>query len=164
MRKVICSLLVCATLFSVSSATYAKDNEVVSEVDEVRLIEGKRVEVSSQIISVPEESDGLFGVRSAGTRSSSISNHKPLIGNYYTVAKSSATTKQDKIFARARLYNSKGVLWQDEDSTAKNSKFTSATARSSTFQINFNNAYSIGNHSYKRSGYKDTFHETKKNW
>ena len=164
MKKYVGSLAVCATLLFVSTTAMAQEGKNVKEIEKVEVIDGELVEVFSQVISIPEEPEAAIGVQAAGDRHASISNHKPFLGNWYTVASSSADYTHDQMGARARLYNKSGTLWANDDQSLENVKSITATARSSSNQINFNGAYSIGDHTFKRSGYKDTTLETKKYW
>lgn len=170
MKRYLCSLIILVVLVSLASTVMAEESESLKKIKEfetLEVIDGELVEVSSQEVSITEQVDGVNVLSQAGKRYGKISNHKtiPIIGgNWYTVAKSTADYKQDQITARARLYNKNGKLWASDYQSLKNSKNISATANSKNNQINFNGAYSIGNHTFNRGGYKDTSLETKKNW
>ncbi|MEC0204862.1 hypothetical protein P4H39_19840 [Paenibacillus lautus] len=165
MKKIVSSLLAGVLLLTLSSTSMAQEveskKESVEEFERVEIISGEEVNVSGQIISIPEESIGLFG---AGERRASIENYKPLFSNWYTVATSSADYTQDEITARARLYNKSGTLWGSDSQSLTDARSVTATAKSGINDINFNGAYSLGDHTYKRSGYIDTSLETRKDW
>lgn len=85
--------------------------------------------------------------------------------NVYAVSESSATRMIDYIYARARSYNSNGVLMDSATQSERDSSYVSATA---DYVINSNvfeyGCWAIGNHTYRDAGYKDIVHETRDEW
>ena len=83
----------------------------------------------------------------------------------YVVVGSEATRPIDYIYAKARSYDSDGVLMDTDSNSETNSSFVSATADYIKGSMIFDNdSWGLGNHTYRESGFKDIIHETKDEW
>lgn len=173
MKKVIGSIALASALLgsglTVNAVEYQP--ETVKKFKGIELIEGEKVEVSSlngSILEVMDESPSEEMAErlseeitpfAAGVRDFRLSNKKPLGLNWYSLASAEATYEQDTIGAKVRLYKNSGTLWESDNQSEKNSKTVSATAKPGGLINNFNGAYSIGNYTFKRSGYIDSYPE-----
>lgn len=85
--------------------------------------------------------------------------------NPFAVAKSTSSKKIDYIYAKARAYDSDGVLMNSDSQEEENTSYVSATALYEKDSMIFDSdSWALGNHTYRNKGYKDVVHETKDNW
>ncbi|MDA2108853.1 XoxI protein [Bacillus cereus] len=136
------------------------NNASASEIDTVDkqpvLVDFDTIQ-STKTSSVPS-----LTIAAAPKNDSNISVYTPFFGNPYAVAKSTSTTTEDYVYAKARTSNGDSSLVNTKSNSAKKSSFVSATATNTS--IYYGDDYAIGNHTYKLSGYNDVNHETKAFW
>ncbi|RAN87313.1 hypothetical protein B5P41_24880 [Bacillus sp. SRB_28] len=164
MKKAIGACILSGVLLSSGLTVSAEEQPTIKKFESVENINGEKVEVNGVKGSSSELTTDGYSTFAAGDRNWSVTNNKPLFSNWYTVASASATYAHDKMGARARLFNKSGSLWASDNKSLSNVKSITATATSSNTQVNFNGAYSIGNFTYERSGYQNTYPELRNNW
>lgn len=135
---------------SQASAEEVNKKEIPSIIDSYSIQDAKRPE------------NGILKDLRAPNNTSTVTTYKPLFDNPYAVAKSSSSTKEDYIYAKARAFKSSGSLISSKANSENKSTFVSATVANSS--IYYGGDYAIGNHTYKLSGYNDVNHETKAYW
>ncbi|MGG0300880.1 hypothetical protein ABEY59_00515 [Bacillus albus] len=165
MKKVMGACILSGVLLSSGLTVSAEGKSTIQKFESVENVNGEKVEVNGVSGSASEltTTNGITAL-AAGDRNWKVTNNKPLFSNWYTVASASATYAHDKMGARARLFNKSGSLWASDNKSLSKVKSITATATSSNTQVNFNGAYSIGNFTFERSGYTNTYPELRNNW
>lgn len=79
------------------------------------------------------------------------------------ISKSEADYQHDTIGVRGRIFDKNGGQLFSKSSTESNSTIASVKIIDTTAPI-IKDDTAMGNHTYKRSGFKDTFPETKARW
>ncbi|HDX9529953.1 TPA: XoxI protein [Bacillus thuringiensis] len=106
----------------------------------------------------------LIGVNSATlaapTNTSKTTAKLWAAGKPYGVSTSSSSIKEDSIYAQNRLIKGSGVTIGSNSNTAKKSSYASASVTHPNLLPGIGD-YAVGNHTYKTSGYKTVYHETK---
>ncbi|AMR06131.1 XoxI protein [Bacillus thuringiensis serovar pingluonsis] len=154
-KKTLITTALGLSILSFGATTNANADEINTE--------DKQVIVDSDSIQDSKKSEnGFLKNLRAPNNTSTVTTYKPLFDNPYAIAKSSSTTKEDYIYAKARAFKSNGSLISSKANSENKSSFVSATVTNSS--IYYGGDYAIGNHTYKLSGYNDVNHETKAYW
>ncbi|MGL5752966.1 MAG: hypothetical protein ACRCXT_20665 [Paraclostridium sp.] len=134
-----------------SKEVYSTNNKMV----DTRLIPHKS--------TIRESLPGVIqNLKANPVNTSNIDTKRGIASGTFALAKSSSSVKEDYIYAKVRVYDKYGAInGKPVESSEKKSSYTSAKAVPT---CNINGAYAYGNHTYKLSGYKDVFHETKSFW
>ncbi|MGG0360131.1 hypothetical protein ABEY57_29355 [Bacillus tropicus] len=164
MKKTFGACILSGVLLSSGLTVSAEEQPTIKKFESVENINGEKVEVNGVEGSSSELTTEGYSTYAAGDRKWSVTNNRPFLGNWYTVASASGTYAHDKMGARARLFNKSGTLWASDNQSLSKVKSITATAKSSTTQANFNGAYSIGNFTFERAGYQNTYPELRNNW
>jgi len=80
----------------------------------------------------------------------------------YATSYSKAEVAQDYIYVKCRTYNGDGSLIHSNKASEAHSKYVSVKTDNGTPY--YGNDYAMGNHTYKKKGYKDLYKETKVKW
>lgn len=165
LKRIIPTSIAFAALLTIAPIeSSAEENINTKNFEGQTTINGETVEFDgvegSSVMVTPEG----VALASGGNRTWSVTNYRPLGLTWYTVAKADTQKVHDKLGARARLFKKSGSLWKSKSSTVKNTKIVSATAKPDSYINNFNGAYSVGNFTFEKSGYVDTYPELRKNW
>lgn len=126
-------------------------------------LNGEKVQLVDEDVDVsPEESKGFSLFATPGKRTSSTKTYAPLFGTKYSISKSEATYQQNSIGVRGRIFDKNGGLLKSKSDSQKHSTIASVKVEDPTNPMKSKTA--VGNHTYKRNGFKDTYPETKSTW
>ncbi|XOQ13642.1 MAG: hypothetical protein ACFWTY_06365 [Shouchella clausii] len=166
MKKGLSTLFVSLFVVGNFSSAALADSEIKSVVNEfegTEVINGEAVEYTGVEVTSEEELEStheFVAFAKAGKRNASVVAKKPLFTDFYATAKSTATYKQNTIGAKVRVLKDDGRSLGSKSDSQKNSTIASATVYPGHIGPTRTTAY--GNHTFKRTGFKDWFPETKK--
>ncbi|WP_067842849.1 hypothetical protein [Amphibacillus sediminis] len=162
MKKLCLLFLVISIFISLpSTALFASELEV--KVGDSFFLNGEEVHlVDEDVDESYEESEGFSLFAKAGQRRSSTKTYKPLFSARYSISKSEADYQQNSIGVRGRIFDKDGGLLKSKSDSQKHSTIASVKVEDPTNPMK--SKLAVGNHTYKRDGFKDTYPETKSNW
>lgn len=161
--KKICSLFLVSVILIGVLSTISSASEVEIKVGDSFFLNGEQVQLVDEDINESYESSegfNLFAV--AGKRYSSTKTYNPWFSANYSISKSEADYQHNTIGVRGRIFDKNGSQLNSKSSTQTHSTIASVTVEDPTNPMKSRTA--VGNHTYKRDGFKDTFPETKSSW
>lgn len=156
MKKLLVGILLSSTILSNGVIAHASTLEGEVYRTDTKIVDNRKVDNKSTSKEIKLGSEHLIKEKANPTNTSTLDTSW-LIGTPRATAKSSSTTMEDYIYAKARIYKSNGVLTAQKAESMNKSRYVSATTET---REGHHDAY--GNHTYKLQGYKDVYHETYK--
>ncbi|TCP54386.1 hypothetical protein EV586_1043 [Tumebacillus sp. BK434] len=138
-KAVLCTIILAAGLTGAASAATKEDlpNQIV---ETMRSLSGISTDATPTVTSrVTASTNWNFTAKATAT--------------------SDSTAIEDWIYAKARIYSSKGVLLGQAEDDQDYSNHAGASVSLSS--IGTGADYALGNHTYIAAGYKTVYHETK---